>query len=155
MKSTRAFLDTDIILNWLCKEITKEGESLWKAPYEILKRAEKGEITLYTTIINLMEIRFVLRRKKKWTELEIEEVIRDIGEIDNFEIIIPDELNLIAGFNLQSLYMLDPFDAIYSGVVDRISSLLVSRDKDFINIVNRIKGEKRAFTPEEFLETIK
>lgn len=155
MESIKAFLDTDVLLNWLCKETTENGEPLWKAPYEILKKAENGEAILYTTLINLMEIRFVLRRKKKWSELEIEEVIRDIGEIDNFEIIIPDEINLIAGFNFQASYMLDPFDAIYLGAVDRISGFLVSRDREFINIVNRIKGKSVAFTPESFLENIK
>ncbi len=155
MKSIKVFLDTDVILNWLCKEVTKEGETLWEAPYEILKRAEKEEIVLYTTLINIMEIRFVLRRKKRWTEREIEEVIRDLGEFDNFEIIIPGEIDLITGFNFQALYMLDPFDAIYLSAVDRIPSFLVSRDRDFINIVNKIKGKLTAFTPESFLETIK
>ena len=81
MGSIKAFLDTDVILNWLCKEATKEGEALWEAPYEILKKAEKEEIVLYTTLINIMEIRFVLRRKKRWKELEIEEVIRDLGKL--------------------------------------------------------------------------
>ena len=99
MGSIKAFLDTDVILNWLCKESTKEGEALWEAPYEILKKAEKEEIVLYTTLINIMEIRFVLRRKKRWTEREIEEVIRDLGKIDNFGIIIPEETDLITGFN--------------------------------------------------------
>ena len=155
MGSIKAFLDTDVILNWLCKEATKEGEALWEAPYEILKKAEKEEIVLYTTLINIMEIRFVLRRKKKWKELEIEEVIRDLGKIDNFGIIIPEETDLITGFNFQASHMLDPFDAIYLSVVDKISGFLISRDRDFINIVNKIKGKLTAFTPESFLETIK
>ncbi len=155
MESIKTFLDTDVILNWLCKETTKEGETLWEAPYEILKKAEKEEIVLYTTLINIMEIRFVLRRKKRWTKLEIEEVIRDLGEIDNFGIIIPEETDLITGFNFQASHMLDPFDAIYLSVVDKISGFLVSRDRDFINIVNKIKGKLTAFTPESYLETIK
>ena len=98
---------------------------------------------------------FVLRRKKRWKELEIEEVIRDLGEIDNFGIIIPEETDLITGFNFQASHMLDPFDAIYLSVVDKISGFLVSRDRDFINIVNKIKGKLTAFTPESYLETIK
>ena len=155
MESIKTFLDTDVILNWLCKETTKEGETLWEAPYEILKKAEKEEIVLYTTLINIMEIRFVLRRKKRWKELEIEEVIRDLGEIDNFGIIIPEETDLITGFNFQASHMLDPFDAIYLSVVDKISGFLVSRDRDFINIVNKIKGKLTAFTLESYLETIK
>jgi len=154
MENIKAFLDTDILLNFLCKEIASNGKGLWEAPYKILKRAEQGKIILYTALINLMEIRFVLRRKKKWAESEIEEVMKEIREINNVEIIIPDEGDLIAGFNLQSLYMLDPFDAIYLGVASKISSFLISRDRDFISIANVIKGERVAFDPEAFLDFI-
>lgn len=154
MESIKGFLDTDVLLNWLCKEVTADGKNLWEAPYKILKIAEEGNILLYTTLINLMEIRFVLRRKKKWAESEIEGVIKEIGEVNNIEIIIPDGGDLVAGFNLQSLYMLDPFDAVYLGVASKISSFIISRDRDFINIANRIKEERLAFDPEAFLESI-
>jgi len=50
--------------------------------------------------------------------------------------------------------MLDPFDAVYFGVASKISSFLISRDRDFINIANRIKEERVAFDPEAFLEFI-
>jgi len=113
MENIKAFLDTDILLNFLCKEIASNGKGLWEAPYKILKRAEQGKIILYTALINL-----------------------------------------IAGFNLQSLYMLDPFDAIYLGVASKISSFLISRDRDFISIANVIKGERVAFDPEAFLDFI-
>jgi len=103
------------------KRLPKKERPSGKPPYEILKKAEKEEIVLYTTLINIMEIRFVLRRKKRWKELEIEEVIRDLGKIDNFGIIIPEETDLITGFNFQASHMLDPFDAIYLSVVDKIS----------------------------------
>jgi predicted nucleic acid-binding protein len=83
MENIKAFLDTDIFLNCLCKEVASNGKGLWEAPYKILKRAEQGKIILYTTLINLMEIRFVLRRKKKWAESEIEEVMKEIREINN------------------------------------------------------------------------
>ena len=49
MANIKVFLDTDVIINWLSKEIDpKTGSELWKAPYEIT---------------------FVLRRKKKWKHL--------------------------------------------------------------------------------------
>jgi len=78
MESIKIFLDTDVLLNWLCKEVdSKRGLKLWEAPYAILKKVESGELSASTSIINLMEIVFVLRRKKRWSEDEIIEVHRD------------------------------------------------------------------------------
>lgn len=154
MENIRVFLDTDVILNWLCKEVTREGINLWRAPYKILKKTEEGYINTFTTLVNLMEVRFVLRRKKKWAEGKIEEVIREIRQINNFELIIPDDTDLMTGFNLQSVYMLDPFDAMYFGVIDKVSTFLISRDRDFIDIANKAKNERVAFDPEAFLQTI-
>ena len=153
MESIKIFLDTDVLLNWLCKEVdSRRGLKLWEAPYAILKKVESGELSASTSIINLMEIVFVLRRKKRWSEDEISEAIMGIQEIRNFEIIIPDGFDITSGFNLQSVYMLDPFDAVYFAVVRRTGSLLISRDRRFIEIVNEAEGREIAFSPEDFLD---
>lgn len=66
------FFSSDVLLNWLCKEEdSNTGDKLWKAPYKILKIVESGNLFGFTSLINLMEIVFVLRRKKKWSEDEI------------------------------------------------------------------------------------
>lgn len=81
MENIKGLLDSDVLLNWLCKETTTSGINLWEAPYKILEEAEQGKITLYTTLINLMEIRFVLRRKKRWIDEEIK-----IGNLKTLQI---------------------------------------------------------------------
>ncbi|BBJ28371.1 type II toxin-antitoxin system VapC family toxin [Athalassotoga saccharophila] len=139
MANIEALLDTDVLLNWLCKEVTPGGEVLWKSPYKILKKAEAGKVNLYTTIVNLMEIRFVLRRRKKWNYSEIEKTLTDLQKINNFEIILPDATDMITGFNLQSKYGLDPFDAIYLGISVRLPTLLVTRDKEFTKLANKVR----------------
>ena len=152
MGNIKLFLDTDVLLNWLCKEVDNRTRlKLWEAPYAILKKVESGKLFASTTIINLMEVVFVLRRKKRWSEDEISEAMMGIREIRNFEIIIPDGFDITSGFNLQSVYMLDPFDAVYFAVVRRTGSLLISRDRRFIEMVNEAEGKEIAFNPEEFL----
>ena len=69
--------------------------------------------------------------------------------------IIPDEFDLIDGFNFQKVYRLDPFDALYFSITNRIDTCIISRDKTFIEIVNKAESEKTAYTPEEFLEFIR
>lgn len=79
MVSISVFLDTDVLINWLAKEVDpKTGKELWKAPHKILKKIEAGELTGSTSIINLMEITFVLRRKKRWRD---EKIISTIGRV--------------------------------------------------------------------------
>ena len=45
MASFRIFLDTDVLINWLAKEIDPNtGFNLWPCPYEIIELIEKREI---------------------------------------------------------------------------------------------------------------
>jgi len=90
-QNTIVFFDTDVIINWLCKEEdTNTGEKLWEAPYKIIKRIENKEIQGVSSLLNFMEIIFVLRRKKRWEDKEILGALSKIGSIPNFSIIIPD-----------------------------------------------------------------
>jgi hypothetical protein len=47
MAKSNIFLDTDVILNWLTKEVDQNtGFKLWKCPYEIMKFVEFDSIAL-------------------------------------------------------------------------------------------------------------
>jgi predicted nucleic acid-binding protein len=154
MASINPFLDTDVLLNWLCKEEDpKSGVKLWEAPYEILKSAENGDLICVTSLINLMEIIFVLRRKKKWDEDEIMHSVEDIQRMPNLEVVTPAEPDINLGFNLQRSHRLDPFDAVYLAIALRRNICVVSRDEDFIKIANRLL-KNIAYTPENFLTII-
>lgn len=132
MAKSNIFLDTDVILNWLTKEVDqKTGFKLWKCPYELMKFVENEKIRAYTSITNLLEIRFVLRRKKKCPEIKIKNFISNL--YDNINIEIPDYVDLLTANKLQDNYAFDPFDSISLGIVQSMpeESILVSRDVAF------------------------
>ena len=69
MESFRIFLDTDVLINWLAKEIDPNtGFDLWRCPYAIIELIERREIVGHTSLTNIFEVRFVLRRKKRYSE---------------------------------------------------------------------------------------
>ena len=147
----RILLDTDAVVNWLVQETeTASGRKLWEAPYEIVKLVEDKSVFGTISLTTLMEIRFLLRRKKPYTLSQIENDISKLTTI--FEIIIPDEINLLKANTLQSEHMLDPFDAIHLALcIGMKPATLVSRDKDFIKIAKKFIT---ATTPEDFFKSI-
>lgn len=65
MDTSKVLLDTDVVINWLVREKeTVSGKELWKSPYEIVQRAETGALKALISLTTLLEIRFLLRRKK-------------------------------------------------------------------------------------------
>ncbi len=155
MESIRVFLDTDVLINWLAKETDPNtGEKLWEQPYRILKMIERGRISGATSLINLMEIIFVLRRKKKWKDEDIVSRVGMIQEMPGFAILIPTEADMIAAYNLQTVFRLDPFDSIYFSIARNKADHLITRDVDFIEIVNSAENRNFAMTPEQFVEFV-
>ncbi len=150
MRQNRIFFDTDVIVNWLTKETeTISGRELWTAPYKIIKHLDigaekrKGFIPLRT----VLELRYLLRRKKRYSVKQVEE---DIGKITAFfEVVIPDITDMLQASSLQSEYPLDPFDAIHLALCLSLKPVvLVSRDKEFLEISKKFIS---AYTPEDFL----
>lgn len=156
MAGTRIFLETDALTNWLTKEVDPQtGEELWKAPHRILKRIESGKLAGYTTLVNLMEIVFVLRRKKRWKEEKISSALSKLQGIPNLTVLVPSDTDIIAAYNLQNVFPLSPFDALYYAVVRTSADYLVTRDQTLIETVNGAENKKLAFSPEEFLKKVK
>jgi len=138
MENISVFLDTDVLINWLAKEVDPNtGEELWRAPLRILKEIEVGELSGFTSIINLMEIIFVLRRKKRWKDEKIISTIGRIREIPNFSVLIPTEADMISAYSIQTVYALYPFNSIYYSISRRRIDYIISRDSDFISIEHR------------------
>lgn len=152
LPKTTCLLDTDVIINWLTKEEDPNTqEKLWKIPHKIIQLIEANKIKGTTTIINLLEIRFVLRRKKGFTETKIKDDIAKIIQL--LEIIIPDEVNLLKANSLQSENPLSPFDAMLLAIGTSMDNiLLVSRDKLLLQLSSKLLP---SFTPEEFLNELK
>jgi hypothetical protein len=68
MEPIRILLDTDVLVNWLIQETeTVSDKELWKAPYEIVRLIENNTVFGTISLTTLMEIRYLLRRKKSYT----------------------------------------------------------------------------------------
>src|SRR4030043_1016594 len=151
MEPVRILLDTDVLINWLIQETeTVSEKELWRSPYEIVKLIENKKFFGIISLTTLMEIRYLLRRKKSYTAQQVEDDISKLITI--FDVIIPDEINLLKANTLQAEHSLDPFDAIQLSICIGLKPVtLISRDKDFIKISKQFIN---ALTPEEFLNNI-
>jgi len=148
---SKVILDTDVIANWLTEETEiSSGKELWKAPFEIVRLIEDKKFSGFISLTTLLEIRYLLRRKKSYNDQQIENDITKITTI--FDVVIPDEITLLKANSLQSLYPLDPFDAIHLSIATGLQPVvMVSRDKEFINIAKHFIS---VLTPEDFITTM-
>ena len=133
----RIFIDSNIFLNFLLKE-----EGSYEGSKHLLTRIEKGDMEGVTTIINIMEILAVLRKRSRAKDSQIIKDIETIGEIQNLEIIIPNEIHIAQAFEIQKKTKLLPTDAILISTAKDFSDTFVSRDAElkqkassFISIV--------------------
>lgn len=151
MAKLRVLIDSDVVINWLIKEKeTSTGNDIWEAPHKIIEMAVSGNIVCYISIVSLLEIQHVMRRKKSISEKQIHD---DIERITcQLEVLIPDEITLIQAFNLQKERPLDPFDSILLAQVIREEIILVSRDSAFLE--EAAKKCISAFNPEDFLQQV-
>lgn len=150
MKQNRIFFDTDVIVNWLTKETeTISGRELWTAPYKIINHLGigAGKREGFIPLTTVLELRYLLRRKKRYSVKQVEEDICKITAF--FEVVIPDTTDMLQASSLQSEYPLDPFDAIHLALCLSLKPVvLVSRDKEFLEISKKFIS---AYTPEDFL----
>ena len=148
----RLLLDADILINWLAKETDPATAApLWEAPYKLLELIEAGTVEGMIALTTLLEIRFVLRRKKGVSHDTIERMIEELLRI--IEVYIPDEISLLKANQLQAQYPLDPFDAILlAGCLATQPAGLIARDKSLLAICAKVAPEASvAMSPEEFL----
>jgi len=152
MKETKAvLLDTDVLVNWLLKETeTATNKNIWAAPFKIIGRVESGEIKGCVSLTSLLEIRFLMRRKKAVPDKEVN---ADIATLTNlFEVLIADEIQLLRADKLQEKYPLDPFDAIILSIALSLpTATLISRDTQLLKIAAKLT---ESATPEEFLAAL-
>ena len=56
--------------------------------------------------------------------------------------------------NLQTVFRLDPFDSIYYAASRNRVDYIITRELEFVKIVNSAENRKFAVTPEEFLKIV-
>lgn len=151
MDAPGILLDTDVIVNWLVQEVeTASGRELWKAPLQIIKLAENKTVSAFISLTTLMELRYLLRRKKSCDIRKIEEDLSALTSV--IDVIIPDEIALLRANSLQAEQPLDPFDAIHLSICAGLEPLtLVSRDSSFLRLSQEYVP---AMTPEEYLDSL-
>lgn len=143
-------LDADVLINWFTKEVDPVSNSpLWEAPFKIIESIENDEISGAILLTTLLEIRFVLRRKKDMTESAVEQILEQVLSI--LDIYLPDEITLMKANQLQAKHPLSPFDAILlASALSLGPTCLILRDKHLLKIANNFL---MAMTPEQFLST--
>lgn len=99
-----------------------------------------------TTLINIMEILAVLRKRSKARDGEIVRDVETIGEIQNLEIIIPNEIHIAQAFEIQKKTKLLPTDALLISTAKDFSEIFVSRD---IELKQKASGFISVLKPEE------
>ncbi len=123
--SKKVFLDSNIFLNFLLKE-----EQLYKGSKHLLMKIERGELEGVTTLINIMEVLAILRKKSHMKDNELIRDVEKIGEIQNLEIIIPSEIHIAQAFEIQKKTKLLPTDSILVSIARDFADIFVSRDKE-------------------------
>ncbi|HDH04643.1 MAG TPA: PIN domain-containing protein [Nitrospirae bacterium] len=101
--SKKVFVDSNIFLNFLLKE-----ELSYAGSKHLLERIEKGEVEGITTLLNIMEILAILRKKSSMKDDEIVRDVEKLGEVHNLEIIIPGEIHIAQAFEIQKKSKLMP-----------------------------------------------
>ena len=153
LPSPVCLFDSDVLINWLTKEEDPlTHEKLWEAPLAILRLVEKGNIKGFASLLGIMEIRFVLRRKKDLKESVVQEHMDEIIKL--IDVIIPDEVNLLQANNLQSELPFSPMDAVITAVGLSMRDrhvVLLTRDKTLSRLGSLYLPIQ---TPEEFLLNI-
>jgi len=143
----KLILDSDVLLNWLLQEVeTHSSLKLWVAPSVILELGEQRMIANQVSLISMMEVRYVLRRKKTWPMESIEADLRQLKRILNF--IAPVQGDIEQAERLQSEDWLDPFDSIILSQAINSRSRLITRDSALIEIAKKYIAVS---TPEEYV----
>lgn len=137
----RVFIDSNIFLNFLLKE-----ETFYEGAKKLLFQIEKGNMDGITTIINIMEILAVLRKRAKTRDSEIIKDVENIGEIQNLEIIIPNEIHIAQAFEIQKKTKLMPIDAILISTARDFSEVFISRD---VELKRKATGIISVIEPED------
>lgn len=128
----KIFVDTNILVAVLTEEDEKfsDAKELLNSDHQIL-----------TSLLNLMEVRTVLSKKKNHERQEIEEVEKDIVELA--DIIIPDSSDSLNANKLQRENYAYPMDSLIMAIAENSGAELASFDGELI--------ENGAKSPEELI----
>ena len=126
----KVFVDSNIFIAVLTEEDGRFGEA---------RNLLNSEHDLVTSMVNLMEIRSVLSKKKNYERDKIEEAQQEI--INSTDIIIPDSSDFIEANNVQKNTLAYPMDGIIMAIAANADAELASFDKELVDLGATKPGE--------------
>lgn len=145
------FFDTDVIVSWLIDEVDPaSGKPLGRAPRALTEQIEAGRADGRTSLLTILELRFLLARKKALPRAKIEELISQMEQL--LRVVIPNEMVLLRANSLQADHGLGPIDALQlATAIFESPCIFTSRDAALLKVAVLFIPAK---TPEELLNTI-
>jgi predicted nucleic acid-binding protein len=117
----KAFFDTNVLVAAVTTDTDRSQEAI-----RVLNEVDDG----YTAIVNLMELRSVLAKKKAFERDHIERIEDRIAR--KTTVVFPDASDIVAANTLQRESLLYPMDAIVLAAARTVDCPLVSFDGELL-----------------------
>ena len=117
----RVLLDTSVLVAAVTRDTERSGDAV-----ELLNEADDA----YVSVLNLMELRSVLAKKKEFERDRIEQIENRITS--RATVTVPDASDMMAANRLQSETLLYPMDALLLGAAEAVDATLVSFDSELV-----------------------
>jgi len=118
----RLFLDTNVLVAAVTHDTDRSEDAV-----ELLNEADEA----YVSVLNLMELRSVLTKKKQFERDRIEQIENRITT--RATITVPDASDMVAANQLQSETLLYPMDALVLAAANAVDATLVSFDSELVD----------------------
>ena len=118
----RLFLDTNVIVAAVTRDSERSAEAV-----ALLNDAEEP----YVSVLNLMELRSVLSKKKRFERDRIDQIESRITS--RATVTVPDASDMVAANRLQAETLLYPMDALVLTAAEAVDATLVSFDGELVD----------------------
>jgi len=115
------FLDTNVLVAAVTADTERSD-----AAVDLLNSADDP----YVSVLNLMELRSVLAKKKQFERERIEQIEPRISS--RAAVTVPDASDVMAANQLQSETLLYPMDALVLAAADAVDATLVTFDRELV-----------------------
>lgn len=116
------FLDTNILVAAVVRDTERSD-----AAVSLLNEADDA----YVSVLNLMELRSVLSKKKQFERERIDQIEQRITA--RTTVTVPDASDMMAANQLQGETLLYPMDALVLAAADAVDATLVSFDAELVD----------------------
>ncbi|WP_121820526.1 type II toxin-antitoxin system VapC family toxin [Halostella salina] len=118
----RLLLDTNVLVAAVTRDTERSDDAV-----KLLNEADET----YVSVLNLMELRSVLTKKKQFERDRIEQIENRITS--RVTVTFPDASDMMEANRLQSEMLLYPMDALVLAAADAVDATLVSFDAELVD----------------------